>query len=134
MSAANMGFAIVCLTEVIEHLEFPTLDSCPHEPNIRGTTYKVQHDDEDGPSFVPWSVLWPTKSALCIAVKTPTIGRRKDEAEKLLLILGQEFSGSAVNFDLEDCDRILRIESQHLCSGKVVALVVSKGYFCEILI
>lgn len=35
------------------------------------------------------------------------------------------------NFDLEDCDKILRIETQHLRATAVLDSLHSLGYLCE---
>jgi hypothetical protein len=40
----------------------------------------------------------------------------------------------ACNFDLGDCDKILRIESENEISIKVIALLHNKGLICEELI
>jgi len=50
-------------------------------------------------------------------------------AEKLVKL----FPGSQVNFDLEDCDRVLRIEGLAICTEKTTQLLKANGYFCEIL-
>ncbi len=38
------------------------------------------------------------------------------------------------NFDLEDCDRILRIEASAQISDEIIKIVRSKGFDCEELI
>jgi hypothetical protein len=40
----------------------------------------------------------------------------------------------ACNFDLDDCDKILRIESENEISIKVIALLHNKDLICEELI
>lgn len=35
------------------------------------------------------------------------------------------------NFDLEDCDKILRIDSESEISEVIVKLLEEKGYYCE---
>lgn len=35
------------------------------------------------------------------------------------------------NFDLEDCDNILRVESQTIKSGTVCAILNNHGFLCE---
>lgn len=49
---------------------------------------------------------------------------------KLILL----FPGSKVNFDLEDCDRVLRVEGEGICCEKIAALLQSGGYSCEVLV
>lgn len=40
----------------------------------------------------------------------------------------------ACNFDLDDCDKILRVESENEITKKVIALLSNKGLICEELI
>jgi len=54
-------------------------------------------------------------------------------AKTLIHLLSEQFPGSRVNFDLQDCDRILRIEGQGFIVEKVVSLVGEKGFYCECL-
>lgn len=37
--------------------------------------------------------------------------RRRNDAKRMTRLLMEEFSGYTVNFDLDDCDRILRVVS-----------------------
>ncbi|KAA2240896.1 hypothetical protein F0L74_19565 [Chitinophaga agrisoli] len=55
------------------------------------------------------------------------------QATQLVALLLQHFPDSRVNFDLEDCDRILRIEGQHFIAEKVQLLVNGRGFSCEAL-
>ena len=41
------------------------------------------------------------------------------------------FPGYAVNFDLEDCDRILRVESEKINKGEVISILNDHGFNCE---
>lgn len=54
-------------------------------------------------------------------------------AEKLAALLRLHFPGSKVNFDLEDCDRILRVEGQSFAPDKVQMLVAAHGFSCTVL-
>ena len=49
--------------------------------------------------------------------------------EKIMLA----YPSCLINFDLEDCDRILRIDGHGFLPEKVIDIVCSSGYFCEIL-
>jgi len=49
--------------------------------------------------------------------------------EKLL----EHFPNSAINFDLEDCDKILRIHSLSISSRKIIAVLNANGFYCEVL-
>lgn len=50
----------------------------------------------------------------------------------LTTILLNRFPGCLVNFDLDDCDRILRVEGQ-VASESVIMTLQDEGYFCAIL-
>jgi hypothetical protein len=52
---------------------------------------------------------------------------------KLKEILFKEFPEMQINFDLEDCDRILRTEGKNIPVSRVVQLVEFHGYYCEVL-
>jgi len=43
------------------------------------------------------------------------------------------FPGSRVNFDLEDCDRVLRVEGENICTEKIKQLLQLSGYCCQVL-
>lgn len=38
------------------------------------------------------------------------------------------------NFDLEDCDNILRVETQRLSAGFICETLQSQGFYCEELL
>lgn len=59
----------------------------------------------------------------------------EDVAAARLMVqhLQERLPGSCVNFDLEDCDHILRVEGSAMCSKTVIALLNEQGYFCEVL-
>jgi len=38
-----------------------------------------------------------------------------------------------INFDLEDCDKILRVEGENILNEKITGLVTESGYQCEVL-
>ena len=59
------------------------------------------------------------------------------EVEQSILIVGkllEHFSSSAINFDLEDCDKILRIHGASISDKKIIELLNSYGYHCEELL
>lgn len=58
------------------------------------------------------------------------------EAEQSQMLIGkllEHFPDSAVNFDLEDCDKILRIHASSICHKTIIELLNSHGYYCEVL-
>ena len=55
-------------------------------------------------------------------------------SEQIIQVLLEQFPSHKVNFDLEDCDKILRVHGQYVPVKKVIELVKEKGYECEILV
>lgn len=55
------------------------------------------------------------------------------QAGQLVDLLYRYFPGCRINFDLEDCDRILRMEGESLATEKVKMLVNEQGFICEVL-
>ncbi|KAF2327817.1 hypothetical protein [Flavobacterium ginsenosidimutans] len=49
--------------------------------------------------------------------------------EKLL----EHYPNSLINFDLEDCDKILRIHATAISNTKIIDILNSHGYLCEAL-
>ncbi len=59
--------------------------------------------------------------------------RQKRQAKVLLNILGKQFPRLKINFDLEDCDKILRVEGDNVRQEKIAELVSENGYWCDVL-
>jgi hypothetical protein len=38
-----------------------------------------------------------------------------------------------INFDLHDCDNILRVEGESICNDTIIAIVNALGYKCDVL-
>ena len=55
------------------------------------------------------------------------------EANKIVALLLEHFPGSKINFDLYDCDKILRIEGKDFFIEKLIKLVHEKGFICKVL-
>ena len=55
------------------------------------------------------------------------------EATKLVALLLQHFPTNKINFDLHDCDKILRMEGQNVMVEKVMMLVEKNGFECSVL-
>lgn len=61
---------------------------------------------------------------------------RYQDAEELLQRLNARFPDYKMNFDIEDCDRILRVQSNDdevLPAGQIMAVVHSAGFACSVL-
>lgn len=57
-------------------------------------------------------------------------------ARDLLTLIHQDFKHYKANFDLDDCDRILRIESKNnsVATGLIIDLLAQYGFDAEILL
>ena len=56
------------------------------------------------------------------------------EMEQSKMIVGkllEHFPNSNINFDLEDCDKILRIHAVSISNHHIIELLNSYGYHCE---
>jgi hypothetical protein len=51
----------------------------------------------------------------------------------LQTILPKHFPGKKINFDLDDCDRILRMEGEQIINHHVIKILNQHGYYCEVL-
>ena len=56
-----------------------------------------------------------------------------EQAERLIKALSDYFPNSRITFDLEDCDRILRVAGDNVCPKKTIALLSLNGFECEVL-
>ncbi|OIV39902.1 hypothetical protein [Flavobacterium johnsoniae] len=59
------------------------------------------------------------------------------EVEQSIMIVGkllEHFPNSIVNFDLEDCDKILRVHASSISNPKIIELLNSYGFQCEVLL
>ena len=56
-----------------------------------------------------------------------------DDARQVVRELLMHFPEARINIDLEDCDRVLRVENANIDVGKTVTLVNVIGYQCEVL-
>jgi len=54
-------------------------------------------------------------------------------ATSLIGMLQMAFPHHKINFDLEDCDRILRIEGHSISTESIIALLQENNYNCEVL-
>lgn len=55
------------------------------------------------------------------------------QAKKIITILQEHFPGNKINFDLHDCDKILRVEGKSFCAEKIMTLVIESGFSCDVL-
>lgn len=57
----------------------------------------------------------------------------EDTATSLVAELLSLYPEAQINFDLEDCDRILRICCNELIPEKVSSYLTGRGFFCAVL-
>lgn len=53
------------------------------------------------------------------------------QVERIVKILQLYFSDCHINFDLEDCDRILRMEGNRENFDLTLNVLLQEGYLCE---
>ena len=56
------------------------------------------------------------------------------EARLVIQKLAEEFPQLKINFDLSGCDRVLHLQGNDILQGKIISIVNSLNYNCEILI
>ncbi len=59
--------------------------------------------------------------------------RKISQANKLVSLLLQHFPNSKINFDLHDCDKILRVKGENFIAEEVMILVKESGFKCKVL-
>ncbi len=56
------------------------------------------------------------------------------QTRELLLILNKTFPSLKINFDLDDCDKILRVEGDGISFKFVIKTLKEDGFQCQILV
>ena len=56
------------------------------------------------------------------------------EAARMTALLRQRFPCNKINFDLHDCDNILRMEGSNFSPHEVEALLQEQGFACTVLV
>jgi len=59
--------------------------------------------------------------------------RKKAQSKTLLGVLCEAFPLFKINFDLADCDKVLRVEGDHIEALRIMMLVTAQGFKCEVL-
>ncbi|MFD0766545.1 hypothetical protein ACFQZI_16920 [Mucilaginibacter lutimaris] len=59
--------------------------------------------------------------------------RQKRVSKTLVKALTKQFPATKVNFDLDDCDKVLRVEGKDFCPHRIIELLNLNGHYCEIL-
>jgi hypothetical protein len=59
--------------------------------------------------------------------------QKKAQSKMLLSILSEAFPSCKINFDLSDCDKVLRVEGDNMETLRIMILIKEYGFTCEIL-
>ena len=59
--------------------------------------------------------------------------QKKAQSKMLLCALSEAFPSFKINFDLSDCDKVLRVEGDNIEALRIMILVKEYGVKCEIL-
>ncbi len=59
--------------------------------------------------------------------------QKKTQSKILLCVLSEVFPSFKVNFDLSDCDKVLRVEGDNIEASRIMMLIKDAGFKCELL-
>jgi hypothetical protein len=59
--------------------------------------------------------------------------QKKTQSKMLLSVLSEAFPSCKINFDLSDCDKVLRVEGENIEALSIMILVKDSGFWCEVL-
>ena len=59
--------------------------------------------------------------------------QKKAQSKMLLCRLYEAFPSFKINFDLSDCDKVLRVKGDNVEALRIMILVKEYGFTCEIL-
>ena len=59
--------------------------------------------------------------------------QKKTQSKMLLCVLSETFPSLKINFDLSDCDKVLRVEGESMEALPIITIVKKHGFNCEIL-
>ena len=59
--------------------------------------------------------------------------QKKAQSKMLLYILSKAFPSFKINFDLSDCDKVLRVKGDNIEALRIMILINEYGFKCEIL-
>lgn len=55
------------------------------------------------------------------------------KAKLIIQKLSEEFPRHKINFDLNDCDKILRVQGENISSEKIIQVLIEENYQCKVL-
>ena len=56
-----------------------------------------------------------------------------EQSERMVMLLAELFPAHRITFDLEDCDKILRIAGEGICTENAVQVLFANGFICELM-
>jgi hypothetical protein len=59
--------------------------------------------------------------------------QKKVQSKILLCALSELFPSFKINFDLSDCDKVLRVEGDNIEASRIMVLIKEAGFKCELL-
>lgn len=59
--------------------------------------------------------------------------QKKTQSKMLLNALSEALPSTKINFDLSDCDKVLRVEGDNLEASGIMTLMKEYGFTCEVL-
>lgn len=59
--------------------------------------------------------------------------QKKAQSKMLVGILSEAFPSFKINFDMSDCDAVLRVEGNNIEALRIMILVKEYGFTCEVL-
>ena len=59
--------------------------------------------------------------------------KKRKRSEKVVSLLSMKYPDLKINFDLEDCDKILRIEGESFCPTRITKKMNKLGHKCLVL-
>jgi len=59
--------------------------------------------------------------------------QKKAQSKMLLCMLYKAFPSFKINFDLSDCDKVLRVKGDNVEALRIMILVKEYGFSCEVL-
>ncbi len=60
--------------------------------------------------------------------------QNKIQGEQILKALKKKFPQLKINFDLQDCDKILRVDGKNIPVKEIIRILKSKKWQCEVFV
>ena len=79
----------------------------------------------------PWR--WCTNNDRTMVEIFKTNITEDDHAAAIISMLQHHLPACVVNFDLEDCDNILRVKGENFCNNQIIELLRQFGFTCSVL-